>query len=130
MFRDDLNTPVDVKHIPEGFCGHADVRDIARLHVNSLLESKYDNGRWAILEGIEDNQAAIDVIHKYRPKESAVIVVGTPNSLKREALYKVNVERTAAAIDFELIPFEKSVIDMYDAVRFLKQEEEAANSSA
>lgn len=123
-FRILLSTPADTKQIPPGMCGHADVRDIARAHVNSLFDSNYDNGRWLIMEGVQDNQAAIDVLHKYRPQESSGVVVGSPNSLKRENLYKFNNEKTRKVLGFELIPFKKSIIDMYDAVLLLQKEEQ------
>lgn len=130
MFRDLLNTPVETKEIPTGISGHVDVRDAARIHVNALFDSRYDNARWLVMDGRADQQTMLDIIHKYRPIESADIAVGIPSSFNEKLFYKFDNSKTLMLLDFELIPFEKSVIDMFDAVRLLKEEEEKAVKSA
>lgn len=124
-FKTFFDIPLDTKEIPPSYCGHADVRDIARIHIKALFDSKFDNGRWLILAEVADEQEMIDILHKYRPKESANMVVGTPNSSKREELYKVDDSKTRKLLDFEYIPVAKTTIDMFDALLALKQKEEA-----
>lgn len=125
-----MNIPADTKEIPDGLTGYVDVRDVARLHVHALFNDNYDNGRWFLLAGRPKNQTLLDLIHKYRPEESANLAIGTPGAFNTSQLYKFDNAKTLKVLDFELIPLEKSIIDMYDAVLLLKRAEEDASKEA
>lgn len=126
FFKAILGLPVDTKKIPSSGSAHADVRDIARTHIKALFDDRFNNGRWIACEGFSDNQVILDIIHKYRPEDSAHIAVGAPNSFQREKFFKYDDSKTRAIVEFEFIPFEKSVIDEFDALLALKKKEEAA----
>lgn len=129
-----ITLPADTK--PEGFlnlfAGYADVRDIARVHVLALEKAGFDNGRFLPMAGLADDQRIVDIIHAYRPEQAAALGVpkGQPGSFDREQYFKYNVDKTLALLDFEFIPFEKTILDEFDAFVALKQEFDASQANA
>lgn len=130
FFKTFLDYPLDLAAVPPSVSGHADVRDIARAHVQATFDSRFDNGRWLIMQGISDDQTAMDILHNYRPKESANVVVGSPGSFNPDEFYKFENAKTRAILNFEFIPYEKSIVDQYDLILQLKKEEEEAGAGA
>lgn len=101
------------------------VRDAARVHVAALKKDSINNGRWFPISTMADNQAIVDIIHKYRPEQAAQVTKGLPGTFKGEEYFKYDISRTLKAFDMVLIPFEKTIIDEYDSMTALKKESEA-----
>lgn len=110
--------PFDTKTVPDMFIGHCDVRDMARIHVMAIQTDRLDGQRWLPITGYGDDQVVLDILHKYRPEETAKckMTFATPGSFDPKDYYSYDVSKTMKAIDFECIPLEKSVLDEFDGV--------------
>lgn len=126
FFKANLDLPIETKDIV-GFNGHADVRDVARFHILAATRDNFDNQRWLPIGGFAHDQVALDVLHKFRPEETAGVTKGTPGSFKAEDFYRYNNTKTLKNIDFEFIPFTKSILDEFDALQLLKAQEESSS---
>lgn len=80
FFKNLISLPTDTKDIPTDYSGHADVRDVARFHLQAIQNNKFDGGKWLIIAGMASDQVAADILHKYRPKEAASVTKGIPGS--------------------------------------------------
>lgn len=123
FFKNLLSLPIDTKEVPTDLSGHADVRDVARFHIQAVQNDKFDGGRWLIIAGRANDQVTLDIIHKYRSKEAAGVTKGDPGSFNDEDYYRYDNSKTLKNIDFDFIPFIKSVLDEFDALKQLEASE-------
>ena len=117
-----LDLPKDAKEIPTYLRINIDVRDVARAHVKSLSNPEFDNTRSVLIGSIADGQIIADILHKHRPTEAANIAVGTPGVYNTTADREYDFSKTNDRLGFKFIPFEKTILDQFDAVWQLKKE--------
>ncbi|KAL6927872.1 hypothetical protein ACO0SA_004495 [Hanseniaspora valbyensis] len=100
--------------IDKTFVGpNIDVRDVARAHIEPLLNSEKFNGQRLLLSnGRFGAQSIVDILNEI-PQLKGKIAVGTPHSdddiLNRMSV--INNEKTKELLGFEFISLEKSIKD-------------------
>lgn len=111
-------TPVD-ESIKGSFI---DVRDVARAHIEPLLNSEKFNGKRLIMDGGRfGNQSIADVLNEI-PQLKGKIPVGTPHRDDEIAasMAKIDNSKTKELLGFEFISLEQTVKDT--ALQVLKHE--------
>lgn len=124
-FAQLITLPPDATEFANIFPAYLDVRDAARAHVAALEKESLNNGRWLLIGGMAGDQTIVDILHKYRPEEAASVPKGVPRSFKREEHFKYDNSKTNKVLGFEFIPFEKTIVDEFDAIMNLKKAAEA-----
>lgn len=114
-----------VNNIPRSY---SDVRDIARTHVLALKSDTFNNQRWLPFAGLLEDQIILDILHHYRPEESASInlVKGEPGARAPGSAFQYDNSKTLKALGFDFIPFSKTILDLFDGVYALKQQSKTA----
>lgn len=117
-----LELPKDTTEAPPVFVGYADVRDIARSHIQALFNRATDGKRLLPIAGLADSQRVLDILHDLRAEETEDVTVGTPGFFKRESYFKYDNSETQELLKLDYIPFAKSVLDEFDALMELKKQ--------
>lgn len=121
FFKALLELPKETIDLGEGFAGYIDVRDAARVHIKAFQDSRFDGTRSFPLAHFANDQVMLDILHQFRPKETANIAKGMPGSFKKEEYYKYDVSETLKRLDFEFIPLKKTVLDQFDSYKVLNK---------
>lgn len=120
-----MELPQDATELPLQYpwVGHGDVRDVARAHIAAMQNKAADGTRLMPIAALANDQVVLNIIHKYRPKEAANMTKGTPKPFNVDDYYKYDISHTNNVLGFEYIPFEKTVLDHFDALVALKAKE-------
>lgn len=124
-FNSLISLPADATEFENMFPAYHDVRDAALVYVAALEKDSLNNGRWLVIAGMADDQVVLDILHHYHPEKAADLPKGVPGSFKREEHFKYDNSKTMKVLGFDFIPFEKTIVDEFDAIMNLKKKANA-----
>lgn len=111
--------------IPFMFPFYVDVRDVATAHVRAMTATGLDGKRSFNMAGYAPPQRILDTLRKFYPELDATLPIGTPGSYSEAKFAKFDVSDSQKYLHIDYIPFEKTVMDTYNAIRELEKKESA-----